>query len=187
MTATVDVQRRSFTVEEYDAMAKAGILSEDDRVELLNGEIVEMSPIGSNHSGCVNRLTRLFSDQIDDRAILSVQNPMRLNAHSEPEPDLALLVPRDDFYAQGHPEPDDVLLVVEVAETSAEFDRQVKLPLYAEAGIPEVWLIDLAESRVETYRDPSASGYAQIQQRASGESLSPKSLPDVTISTAEIL
>lgn len=98
-----------------------------------------------------------------------------------------LLVPRDDFYAQGHPEPDDVLLVADVAETSAEFDRQAKLPLYAQAGIPEVWLIDLAESRVETYRDPSTSGYAQIQQRGSGETLAPKSLPDVTISTAEIL
>lgn len=168
-------------------MAKAGILSENDRVELLNGEIVEMSPIGSRHASCVDRLNQRLSQAVGDAAIVRVQNPIRLSDHSEPEPDLALLVPRDDFYAQGHPEPDDVLLVVEVAETSAEFDRQVKLPLYAEAGIPEVWLIDLAESRVETYRDPSTSGYAEIQQRASGESLSPKSLPDVTISTAEIL
>lgn len=187
MAATVDVQRRSFTVEEYYAMAEAGILSEDDRVELLNGEIVEMSPIGSRHAACVDRLNRKLSQTVGNATLVRVQNPIRLSEHSEPEPDLALLVPRDDFYAERHPEPDDVLLVVEVAETSAEFDRQVKLPLYAQAGVLEVWLIDLAEGRVETYRDPSPSGYGEVRQRESGETLSLKALPDVTMSTTEIV
>lgn len=187
MATALEVQRRSFTVDEYHAMVQAGILSEDDRVELLNGEIVEMSPIGSNHAGCVNRLNRLLSKQVDDRAIVSVQNPIRLSAHSEPEPDLALLAPRDDFYAQWHPGPDDTLLVIEVAETSAEFDREIKLPLYAQAGILEVWLIDLAEGHVEFHRTPSPSGYEESQQLEPDETLSPQALPELIIPVEEIL
>lgn len=168
-------------------MAQAGILAEDDRVELLNGEIVEMPPIGSRHAACVDRLNQQLSRSAGELAIVRVQSPIRLSAHSEPEPDLALLTPREDFYTEGHPGPEDTLLVIEVAETSAEFDRQVKLPLYAQAGIPEVWLIDLAEGHVEVHRTPSTSGSDEVQTLSSNETLSPQALPELTISVDKIL
>jgi len=131
------VSRWKFTVDEYARMAEAGILGEDDRVELLEGEIVEMAPIGPPHAGCVNRLTRLLTSRLGDRAVVGVQNPIRLGSLSEPQPDLTLLRPRRDLYSEGHPEADDVLLVVEVASSTSAFDRQVKMPLYAQAGIPQ--------------------------------------------------
>jgi len=120
--------RHRFTVEEYHRMGQAGILSEDDRVELIEGEIVEMAPVGSRHAACVKRLNALLSRRAGGRALVSVQDPIRLGEHSEPQPDLALLKPREDFYAAAHPGPEDVLLVIEVAETSLEYDREVKLP-----------------------------------------------------------
>jgi Uma2 family endonuclease len=124
----VQVQRRLFTVEEYHRMAEAGILSEEDRVELIEGELVTMSPIGSRHAACVKRLVRLLDRAAGDRAIVGAQDPIRLGARSEPQPDVALLRYRPDFYASAHPGPEDVLLVVEVAETSADADRSLKIP-----------------------------------------------------------
>ncbi len=128
--------RRPFTVAEYHRMAEAGVLGEDDRVELLEGEIVQMTPIGSRHAACVARLTHLFVDRLQGRAQVNVQNPVHLSERSEPQPDLALLRPRPDFYARAHPGPADVLLLVEVAETSSDVDWTVKIPLYAGAGVP---------------------------------------------------
>ena len=125
-------------------MADAGIFGEDDRVELLDGEIVEMAPVGSRHAACVNKLTQLFVERSEGRALLAPRNPITLGERSEPQPDLALLRPRADYYASGHPTPDEVLLVVEVGDTTAEWDRRHKLPLYAAAGVAEVWLVDLA-------------------------------------------
>ena len=125
-------------------MAEAGLLAEDDRVEFVEGEIAEMAPIGSRPAACVDRLNRLFSQRVRERATGRVQNPIRFGEHSEPQPDLALLQPREDFYAAAHPGPGDTLLVVEVAETTADADRVIKLPLYARAGIAEVWLVGLA-------------------------------------------
>jgi len=167
-------------------MAEAGILSEDDRVELIEGEIVEMSPIGSHHAACVKRLNRLFSRSVSD-AVVSVQDPIRLSEYSEPEPDLALLRPRADFYAEALPGPEDTLLVVEVMETSAQYDRERKLPLYAEAGIPEVWLVDLAAECIEVYRRPSPDGYEDVRRRCRGERLSPQAFPDVELAVDEVL
>ncbi len=132
------VARRMFTTDEFHRMAAAGILSEDDRVELIDGEIVQMSPIGSPHASCVDRLTALFVRRFGRRAIIRVRNPIVLSRHSEPQPDLAVLKLRTDFYAEKHPGPSDVLLVVEVADTSADYDRLTKVALYARAGIPEV-------------------------------------------------
>src|SRR2546426_2118990 len=140
---SITLEKRRFTVDEYHRMAEAGIFSEDESVELLEGEIVEMTPISSRHAACVNKLTRLFTRELGERVVVSVQNPVALTETSEPQPDLALLRPRADFYAAGHPGPEDVLLMVEVADTSATSDRAVKVPLYARAGIEEVWLIDL--------------------------------------------
>jgi Uma2 family endonuclease len=183
----VQILRRRFTIEEYYLMAKAGILGEDDRVELIDGEIVEMAPIGSYHASRVKRLIQLLSQQVGSRAIVSAQDPVRLAEHSEPQPDIALLRPRDDFYASAHPGPADVLLIIEVADTSADYVRQVKAPLYARAGIPEYWLVDLAGQRIEVYRDPSAGEYRQVRLVRRGERLSPEALPSLELSSSDIL
>lgn len=133
----VAAPRRLFTAEEYHTMLRAGILTADDRVELIEGEVLRMSPIGSRHAGGVNRLNDFFVRKLEGRAIVGVQAPVHLSDLSEPQPDLALLRPREDFYSHSHPTPGDVLLLIEVAETSADFDRAVKAPLYARAGVPE--------------------------------------------------
>jgi hypothetical protein len=179
--------RRRFTVDEYHRMAEAGILAEDDRVELIEGEIVEMSPIGSRHAACVKRMTSLFYRQVGQKAIVSVQDSIRLTGHSEPQPDLALLKPRPDFYAKAHPGPEDVLLVVEVAETSPDYDRTVKVPLYARSGVPEVWLVDLAGEGVEVYRQPSPQGYREVRQARRGQRLTPEAFPDVELAVDDVL
>lgn len=184
---SVPLLKRRFTVDEYHRMAEAGIFSEDDRVELIDGEIVEMTAIGSRHAACVNRLIRLLSDQFRTLAVVSAQNPVRLGTYSEPQPDLALLRPRADFYASAHPGPGDTLLVIEVAETSLPFDRQIKLPLYARTGVPEVWIANLSEEAIEVHRQPSPDGYRDVSRRTRGEHVSPAAFPDVTLAVAEIL
>jgi Uma2 family endonuclease len=168
-------------------MAEAGILSEDDRVELVEGDVIEMNPIGSRHAACVNRLNMLLSRVARKVAIVSVQNPIRLDEYSEPEPDIVLLRPREDFYVQGHPTPSDVLLVIEVAESSAEYDRNIKGPLYARAGIPELWLIDLPKGTVEIYTQPVNGAYEASKQVKGGESLVSQTLPEVSFSADAIL
>ncbi len=178
---------RKFTVEEYHKLAEVGILREDDRVELIEGEIVVNSPIGSHHAACVDRLNRWFSQRVGDRAIVRVQNPIRLSEHSEPQPDLALLKPRPDFYANEHPKPEDVLLIVEVAETSLEYDREVKLPLYAEHGIPEVWLVDVTRRRVEILKKPQEERYTSARALTKAdEALAPEALPELRLTLKEL-
>lgn len=179
--------KRLFTVDDYHKMGTVGILSEDDRVELIEGEIVEMTPIGSRHAGCVNRLNKLFSERMGRHAILSVQNPICLGERSEPQPDLALLRARADYYASAHPEPGDILLVVEVAETSTDYDREVKVALYSRAGIPETWLVDLESELVEVYRNPCSKGYSEIQRAVRGRGLAPQAFPDVEFAVDDIL
>ena len=179
--------RRRFTVDEYYRMAEAGILREDDRVELLDGEIVEMTPIGPGHAGQVNCLTRIFTSRLGDRAIVSVQNPVILGTHWEPEPDFVLLRPRLDDYRTAHPRPADVLLVVEVADTSLARDRKIKLPAYAAAGVPEVWILNLREERIEVYRDPAADGYRDVRRWGRGTRLAPRAFSDLELSVDEVL
>ena len=195
----VSIPRRKFTVSEYYRMAKAGILGEDDRVELLDGEIIQMSPIGPPHGGTVNRVNRLFGRLVGNRALVAVQNPVRLDTHSEPEPDIALLTPRTDDYARSHPRPGDVLLIVEVADTTAIIDRRIKLPLYARSGIAEVWLLVLNRTRqgrrsrsrtspvLEVHRNPGPNGYAETRLVRRGERIAPLALPDMEIDVAELL
>ena len=154
------VVRRRFTVAEYDRMAASGILTEDDCVELLDGEIDVMTPIGGRHAACVNRLNRLLGRQVGEAALVSVQHPVRLSTLSEPGPDIALLRPRADDYAQDHPSASDVLLLIEVADTSLDTDRAVKLPLYAQALAPEVWLVDLVADQIHRYTEPHGVGIA---------------------------
>lgn len=183
----VDIQRRLFTCAEYETMLAAGILSEHDRVELIEGEILQMSPIGSPHAGCVNRSNGVFSRLLQGRAIVSVQNPLVLGEISEPEPDLVLLRPRADFYAESHPGPADVLLVVEVADASLGFDRRVKAPLYARAGVAEIWIVDLPGQAVEVHRRPSVRGYREVRRFLRGEVLGVLAFPEVSLKVEEIL
>ena len=179
--------RRRFTIDEYYCMAQAGILHEDDRVELIEGEIIEMSPIGSRHVACVNRTARWFDRGVGDRAIVSVQNPIRLSRHSEPQPDVALLRTRPDFYASALPGPGDVLLVIEMADTSLAYDRRVKLPLYAEAGIPEVWIVDLTQERIQVHRDPHRRRYQHVMVFARGPVLTPLAFSDLRVPVEDLL
>ena len=183
----LDLKRRRFTVTEYHQMAQAGILGEDDRVELIDGEIVEMTPIGCLHAACVNRLNRRFSRTFGDVALVSVQNPVRLGEDSEPEPDLALLRPRADFYASGHPGPEDIFLLVEVADSSSDPDRRVKVPLYARAGIPEAWLADLEQQTITAYADPTPDGYRSVRVFRRGEVVAPGVFPDRALAVADLL
>lgn len=182
----VQLLRRRFTAEEYHRMARAGVFSEDDRVELLEGEIVKMTPIGSRHAACVSRLTHLFTSTVGQRAIVWLQNPVRLGPDSEPQPDLALLRSRTDFYAPAHPGPDDVLLLIEVAET-AEYDRTVKIPLYARAGIPTVWVVELSTEQIEVYTEPSPEGYRGVRRLQRGQVISLEAFPGVGVAVDTIL
>jgi Uma2 family endonuclease len=181
----VDIQKRLFTCAEYETMLAAGILSEDDRVELIEGEILQMSPIGNRHANCLRRLNALFS-RLGGRSVLSIQSPLRLNDLSEPEPDLLLLRPRADFYVD-HPGPVDVLLLVEVADASLGFDRRVKAPLYALNGIAELWIVDLEGRAVEVHRRPSPRGYQEVRRYERGDLLGLLAFPDFSLTVEEVL
>jgi Uma2 family endonuclease len=178
---------RRFSVDEYHQMAAAGILTEDDPVELIEGAIVEMPPMGSRHAACVSRLDRLLNALVGDQAIVRAQLPVRIDAHSEPEPDLALAGARVDFYGSAHPLPGDVLLVIEVAESTVGYDRTMKAPLYARAGIAEYWLIDLHGERVDVHRDPAEGSYRTVRVFRRGERLTIEALPSVAIQVDAIL
>jgi Uma2 family endonuclease len=180
-------QRRLFTADEYYRLADVGILRHGERVELLDGDIIEMTPIGIRHAACVDRLLALLQPRMAGRAILRVQNPIRLDSHSEPQPDLSILKARTDFYASGHPTPGDVLLVIEVADSSLQFDREIKVPLYARSGIPEVWLVDLEEARVDIFAQPADDGYRRSHAAVRGERVTCAALPGFSLSVDEIL
>ena len=179
--------RRRFTVAEYYAMAEASILAPDERVELLDGEIIVMPPIGDWHAARVNLFTNTFPPQLQGRAVVSVQNPTRLDDASEPQPDVMLLRWRDDFYEIGHPGPADVLLLVEVSDSSVDFDRNEKLSTYAAAGIPEVWIVNRPDRRIESYADPTGDEYATVRYYEPGESISPQAFPDVVLQVDQII
>lgn len=183
----VSAPRRTFSVDDYYRMAEAGILSEDDRVELVEGEVVDMSPIGSRHQGCVNRLTTLLTEFAARRYVVSVQGPLRLDDRSEPQPDLALLRPRDDFYSGGHPGPGDVLLLIEVSETSASYDREVKLPLYARAGVAEVWVVDLGARTVEVNSHPREGVYTTTTTVRRGRTAASSVVTGLSLDAGDIL
>jgi Uma2 family endonuclease len=184
---SVPLTRRRFTVGEYYRMAETGILGPDERVELIEGEIVTMVAMGSRHAATVTRLTRLFISELGARAHVRAQLPVRLNDLSEPEPDLALVRPRPDDYASAHPGPADVLLIVEVADTTLAFDQKTKLRLYASSGIPEYWIVDLTADRIEVYREPGASGYRDVRRFQRDDTLHAAAFPDVEIAASAIL
>jgi Uma2 family endonuclease len=187
MASSLELLKRRFTIEEYHRMAEVGILGEDDSVELLDGEIVRWTPIGSRHAACVKRLNRLFGRLLAQRAVVSVQDPVRLGLDSEPQPDVALLHPRADFYATAHPGAGDVFLVVEIADTSAELERTVKVALYARAEVREVWVVDLARDRIEVFRRPTPGGYRDVQTLGRDDRLAPDAFPDASLEAREVL
>ena len=184
-TKRQEVTRRRFTVHEYHRMGEAGILHEDDRVELIEGEIVEMPAIGTRHFSCVNGLTRLLVRGVGDSAIVSVQNPVRLDEHTEPQPDLAVLRARD--YRRSLPGPKDVLLLIEVSDTTLPYDRGVKLPLYARAVIQEVWIVDLSGEVVERHTDPSENSYRHTARMRRGDRIECPALPHLALTTDGVL
>ena len=174
-----------FTVEQYHQMGEAGILTEDHRVELIQGMVVEMSPIGAKHAACVNDVSHLLNRRAGDDVIVQVQNPIAAPNGSEPQPDIALL--RRGYDRRTLPTPSDVLLVIEVSDSSVHYDRNIKLPLYAAAGIPEAWIFDLTGDRIERHTDPGPNGYRQITLAERGQSLPSTVLPAVVLSLDEVL
>ena len=173
------------SVDDYHKMGEAGIFDHDERLELIEGRLIDMAPIGSDHAGTVIQLNAVLNRPFARLALVSPQNPIRLSEHSEPQPDFAVLRPRADFYRTAHPQPHDVLLVVEVADTSVRYDREVKIPLYARHGIPEVWLLDLHSTQIEIYRQPGTEGYGEVLYPADDEAIAPVLLPDAALSIAD--
>jgi Uma2 family endonuclease len=183
--AETGYQRHRWTVAEYHRMGEVGLLNEDSRVELIDGEIVEMAPIGSEHGGKVNRFIHLFSKIFGDKAIIAAQNPIVLGGYGEPQPDVAVLRWREDYYERAHPHAEDVLLLIEVSDSTLRYDRDVKVPLYASHGIPEVWLLDLQQRQLEIYREPVRGQYRQRECRRAGQ-IAPILCPDAVIDLAEL-
>jgi Uma2 family endonuclease len=174
-------QRHRITVDEYHRMAEVGLLAPDARVELIEGEIIDMAPIGPPHSSVVNQLLRLLMRAVGDLAIVQSQGAVRLNIRNEPEPDLALFKPRDDFYRHRHPTGADTLLVVEVSESSLRYDRNIKVPLYARHGVPEVWVVDLVNGQLLTFRSPVDGDYAQQTSTTAPGMVPLSGLPGVSV------
>ena len=182
------LRTRRFTVDEYQRMGETGILASDERLELIAGCIVVREPIGSRHASTVDRLTRLWTSRLGERAIVRIQNPVRFaKEDSEVQPDAMLLRPRDDFYAAAHPIAADVLLLIEVADTTVRLERRVRLPLYARVGVQESWLCDLVSQRVEVHRDPVGNRYRAVRVHARGEALVSLAFPDVTLVVDDLL
>jgi len=182
----VQAQHR-FSVEEYHRMVETGILRPDARVELLDGKIIDMSPIGPFHGGVTKRLIRFFTSLAKGRWIVSAQDPLHLDQHSEPQPDLMLLKPAADDYTIRHPVPADVFLLIEVADTTLALDRDEKLPAYGRAGVAEVWILNLPARTIEVYREPHFTGYTSNTTLAAGAKASPLAFPDVALEVAELL
>lgn len=179
------VKTRPFSRAEYHRLVEAGVLTEDDRLELLEGAIISMSPIGPYHSGVVNFLAAFFQRALGPRSIVCVQNPLALDAESEPQPDLLLLLPRDDFYRRAHPQPADVYLLIEVADASLEVDCDYKARLYARAAIGEYWVIDLVRQVILVHLQPTADRYESVTEHARGTVVIPAAFPDVELAVSE--
>ncbi len=184
---TIRETQRLFTIEEYHRMAEVGILHEDDRVELIEGKIIQMAAIGSRHAACAKHLIKLLVREGGDSGVVGAQDPVLLPDKSEPEPDVTILRPREDFYAESHPAPEDVMLLIEVSDTSPEYDRDVKVPLYARAGIPEVWVVDLTGEEILAYSRPEGGAYAETSRVGRGGSLAPRTVPGLMLNADDVL
>ena len=184
---SVAVSRRRFTVDDYERMDRAGIFLTGGRVELIDGEIVTKMTAGPRHSASLDRAARAFMTKAGESAIVRVQGPVRLDLFNLPEPDLALLRPRADYYASNHPGPVDILLIVEVSDSSIDYDRDVKATLYARSDVPEYWLVDLNENALYCHSSPQRGVYRTVRQYQRGESLAPQLLPRCVVSTNDLI
>ena len=184
---SAQLEKRYFNVDEYYRMARAGVLKPDDRVELIEGEIIKMSPIGSPHAACVSRLDDLLHNINKPKVMVRIQNPIRLDNFSEPVPDVAILKPRRDYYSTRHPAPSDVLVIIEVADTSVVADRHIKIPLYARSLIPEVWLVNLPKKVIETYFNPGEGSYCNSRKYKRDEIVVGRSVPNLKFEVNDIL
>ena len=182
-----ETTKRLFTVHDYHRMVDAGILAEDDRVELIRGEILAMSPIGPPHNGAIIRATQSLVRIVGDRALVGIQGSIRLDEYDEPQPDIYLLRPKDDFYTSRHAGPADILLIVEVADSSLAFDRTIKMQLYAETGVPEYWVADIRNDRILVHAGLQDNAYSVVRQSGRGDLITPELLPDCAIPVDALL
>ena len=181
------VIRHRFTVDEYAKMAEAGVLGPERRVELIDGEIVEMAAMGVDHAGCITRANDLFSSRLQGRILVRIQCPILLDEFWAPEPDVVLARRQADFYASAHPTPPDVLLAIEVSDTTQEYDRETKIPRYGAAGIQESWIANLASGLLEVYRSPGKRGYRKVQKFGRTQVVHPLAFPDFEFKVSELL
>jgi Uma2 family endonuclease len=181
------LRRHQLTADEYCRMAELGLLAPDARVELIEGEIIDMASIGSHHASAVKRLNSMFTAALGASVIVAVQDSLRLGNRSQPQPDLTLLKPRADFYRDAHPTAEDVLLLIEVSDTTARYDRGIKLALYARHGVQEVWIVDLDNHMLRTYRNPVDGQYTEVMETASPSVLAPAALPQARIDLSAVL
>jgi Uma2 family endonuclease len=182
-----EVTKKLFTVDEYHRMGETGILDPKARLELIEGEIIEMSAVGIRHIACVNRATALFAARLAGRGMVSIQNPLRLSRYTEPQPDVVLAKPRDNFYSDKFISWEDTLLAVEISDSMFSYDRDRKMPLYAKAGVPELWIENLRKDVILVFRDPTSNGYATSLAFERGESLYAAAFPDVTLKVEDLL
>ncbi len=180
------ITRRKITVEEYEVMYEAGVFKPDERLELINGEILKVAPMNAPHISYVIRLSRIFTERLTKRAIVSTQLPIVINEDSEPEPDISILQWRSDDYFSGKPSAQDVYAIIEVASTSLVYDRQVKVPLYARAGVPEVWIVKVQERELEVYRSPKGEAYSESRVLKPSDKIALLAFPDVEVRLSEV-
>ena len=180
------MRKRQLSISEYHLMGDVGIFAPVERVELIEGEIIDMPSIGSTHSGIVDHLNRLLVRAVGDKAIVRVQNPVVLSDLSEPEPDFALLKPRDNFYKDATPSASDVLLLIEVSDSTLRYDRDIKAPLYARHGIPETWIIDMANARITIYRDAGEQGYSSEFKPDDWQRVAPLQISDAAVDLSNL-
>ncbi|MFN8525500.1 MAG: Uma2 family endonuclease [Chloroflexota bacterium] len=181
----IELPRYKFTVEEYEAMGQAGILGEDTRVELIEGEIIQMAPVGPDHVNTVIDANMLFVQRFGDVARVSIQNPVRLGRRNEPQPDIVLLSPGSRQIPRRNPESSDTFLVIEVSDSTLAYDRGVKMALYARQGVPEAWIVDLPNRLVHVYRQPSDDGYRIVRTLRPGDRVAPEAFPDRFVEVSE--
>lgn len=175
------MRRHRITADEYQQLGRVQFFAPGTRVELIDGEVIDMAPIGTRHWAVVNRLQQLISLAVVPRAIVSAQSSLRLGTHSEPEPDIGLFKPRADFYASALPTAADTLLLIEVADSTVRYDREIKLPLYARHGVPEFWLVDLDADMLRMYREPDGERYAKVVETADPGIVTIAALPDLPL------
>lgn len=193
MTAVIELEKKlsvrpkRFRVKEFRKMTEAGILPEESGWEIIDGYLIDKMTIGSKHASIVKKLNKILSVSLGDRAIVSVQDPVQIDDYNEPEPDIALLKPREDFYAGGHPTAKDVVLIIEVSDANITYDREVKTALYADAGFAEVWLVNLKDDTIEQYSELKSGRYHSVKIVEKGDSISSNAIENLSLGVDEIL